>query len=78
MFDAKEKAQELIALQQQRRKRPFQPSKLDSHTYTILALHRIGVSLSQLQLYLEQQNVKAARSTIHYWLKKHGDVCLDK
>jgi transposase-like protein len=74
MFDVDETAKAITDLHSKRRKRKFQSSKLDAHTHCILALHRAGLSLSQLQLYLEQVNVKAARSTIHYWLKKHGEI----
>ncbi len=76
MFDAEETAKELVLLQKQRRKRKFQPSKLDAHTHRLLALHRVGSSLSELQLYLKLENVSAARSTIHNWLKKNGEIRL--
>ena len=76
MFDAEETAKELVLLQRQRRKQKFQASKLDAHTHRLLALHRVGSSLSELQLYLKLENVNAARSTIHNWLKKHGEIRL--
>ena len=76
MFNAEEESVKLRTLQQLRRKRKFQPSKLDPHTHRLLALHRVGSSLSELQLYLKLENITVARSTIHYWLKKHGDVRL--
>ena len=72
MFNAKTEVNRLQRLQSTRRKRRYAGSKLDPYKYELLLLHGLGVSLSQLQRFLMERKIKAARSTIHYWLKKHG------
>ena len=76
MFDIDKTVKEITDLHSKRRKRKFQPSKLDAHTHRILALYRAGLSLSELQQYLKLEKVYAARSTIHNWLKKNGEIRL--
>lgn len=74
MFDAEQEALKLRKIQKLKRKQRFQPSKLDAYKYQLLALHQIGESLSRLQIFLSLNNIKVSRSTIHYWLKKNGEI----
>jgi len=74
MFNAEQEAERLRTLQLKKRKHRYQPSRLDKYQSEILALHRLGVSLSELQIYLRERKIVVARSTIHYWLKKHAAV----
>jgi len=56
------------ALQRRRGK-----SKLDKHSYEIIALRHAGASLAAIQFALKELKIKAERSTIKRWIDKHGN-----
>lgn len=55
------------------RKRVYRKSKLDKYEDKLLALHRQGATIADLQLWLEdKKNINVAWSTVQYWLAKNG------
>lgn len=71
-FDPAAEVARLAELQSIRRKKRLFKSKLDKFQHQILALHKAGASLAQIQIWLRQNSLKTSRSTISRWL--HGKV----
>lgn len=71
-FDPAAEVARLSQMQAINRRKRYCKSRLDKFRHQLLALHKAGASLSQLQLWLRHNRLKVSRSTISRWL--HGKV----
>jgi len=67
-FDPHAELLEVQKIQEVRRKKRLFKSKLDKFEHELKALKTAGASLTQLQLWLKKNSVKASRSTVQRWL----------
>jgi hypothetical protein len=68
---------ELLALKDQTksiRKRVYsaRKSRLDKFKFELLALHKAGNSIAELQRFLRAKRIKVAHSTVSRWVKSNG------
>ena len=71
-FDCEQEVNKLKTQTRTIRKRTYSISKLDKYNDELKALHREGVTISELQRWLRAKRVKIAWSTIYRWIAKHG------
>ncbi len=67
-FDAKNELARVAEIQAVRRKKRLFSSKLDKFEHELKALKSAGATLTQLQIWLKKNGVRASRSTVHRWL----------
>jgi len=71
-FDPKAESQRLKQKTDLRRKKRYSRSKLDQYQSELLALHAEGCTLEALQIWLKENRITCAPSTIQRWLKRHA------
>lgn len=66
---------ELVKLKKQTdtiRKTRYYKSRLDRYKGELLALHKAGATIAELQRFLKEKRIKVVWATVNRWIEKHG------
>ncbi|MCY1422248.1 hypothetical protein D9M71_379240 [compost metagenome] len=69
-FDPQAEAARLRATTRMRRKTTYRRSRLDRYAGELLALHRAGATIAELQRWLGERRVRVVHTTVARWLSR--------